>query len=239
MLRKKLAIFLILTSLIYTTIAQSAILFHDEFDNGLDNWIVDDDGGTLEVVDGHLEFLNGKEASRYYGITTNDTYDFSKGVTFEGVMTHGEPAYFMMGIFPGDGTDADEDGNHYSYDSWIRAIPHPTVADMQIQISKTLRPVVLTLEVGEPYRTAIYLDKRSFEFYINEEKLDEGSHGLDFTKGYLVFSSWTTDVQQSTPHLLDDVIVYDGLFDPDVSLSVDPKSKLAFLWAHLKAEEGH
>lgn len=219
---------------LYSTIAQSAILFHDEFDNGLNKWLVDDDSGTIEIVDGHLEFMNGKEVGRYFGITTKDAYDFSAGVTFEGIMAHGDTPYFMMGIFPGDGTDANEDSNHYFYDSWIRAIPHPKVADMQIQISRNLRPVVLTQKVGVPYRTAIYLDSNKFEFYVNEEKLDEDSHGLNFTKGYLVFSSWTTNVAPSTPHLLDDVIIYNGPFDPDITLSVDPKSKLPIRWADVK-----
>ena len=83
-------------------------LFHDDFsdkDNWQDNWYqLGSPGLQIIQIDGHLEVQSSKgTASKQVSAITKETYDFTNGVTFEGVITSTGLDEVQFWVSEGDG----------------------------------------------------------------------------------------------------------------------------------------
>ena len=218
-------------------------LFHDDFsdgDNWQDNWYqLGSPGGEVLQVDGHMELDRSKlAADKQLSAITKERFDFSDGLTFEGVLTSflaADEVQFWV---------ADDDGKGQAKDdpwftpNWIRVM----LQGGNIYYQRANQgggggggdAGHTPMQIGTPYKISIYMLPKKCTVYVDGDEILEIEHEQDFSDGHLIFAVWTTGPGQEN-HILDDVFVYEGDYDPEPRVSVESEGKLTATWGSVKA----
>ena len=222
---------------------QARTLFHDDFSDGenwQDNWYhLGSKGGKILQVDGHLEIVGGElMKSKQTSAVTNEKFDFTNGTTFEGVLTSGGPDEVQFWVANEDGKGQAEDDPWFTV-NWIRVMLHQD--SIYIQRAKPAGEGMagegnVPMVVGTPYKISLYMEPKEYKVYVDGEEIISGKHEQNFTEGYLIFAVWTTGAAVEENYKLDDVVVYEGDYDPNPSLAVKSEGKLATTWGSIKAQ---
>ena len=217
--------------------------FHDDFSdsgNWQDNWYqLGSPGGEILQVDGHLELDRAKlGADKQLSAITKERFDFTDGLTFEGVITS---------FFASDEVQfwvANEDGKGQAEDdpwftaNWVRVMlqgsniffqrANPGGGGGGGDAGHT------PMQIETPYKISIYMLPKECRIYVDGDEILQVDHQQDFAEGHLIFAVWTTGPGQEN-HILDDVFVYEGDYDPEPQVSVESKGKLTATWGSVKA----
>ena len=222
---------------------EAETLLHDDFsdaDNWQDNWyLLGSVGGEIVQVDGHLELNRSNLASdKQLSAVTKERFDFTNGLTFEGVITSAGPDEIQFWVANEDGKGQAEDDPWFTV-NWIRVMLHnnsvyiqkaqPAGQGMAGEGNTPMTP-------GTPYKISLYMDEQEYKLYVDGKEIINGKHQQNFSEGYLIFAVWTTGPAANENHRLDDVFVYEGDYDPNPSVAVKSEGKLTATWGGIKAQ---
>lgn len=221
---------------------QAGTLFHDDFsdgDNWEDNWYhLGSPGGEILQVDGHLEIVGGELATgKQISAVAKEKFDFTNGITFQGVITSAGPDQIQFWVANEDGKGQPEDDPWFTV-NWIRVDLENTIHTYRAKpggegvIGEGNVPMV----VGTPYKISIYMDTKEYKVYVDGEEIESGKHEQNFTEAYLIFAVWTMGAAIKENHMLDDVFVYEGDYDPNPSIAVENEGKATTAWGSIKAQ---
>ena len=222
---------------------QAGTLFHDDFSDGgnwQDDWYqLGSPGGEILQVDGYLELDRSKLASdKQLSAITKERFEFTNGLTFEGVITSAGTDEVQFWVANEDGKGQAEDDPWFTVD-WVRVMLHnnsvyiqraqPAGQGMAGEGNTPMTP-------GTPYKISLYMDEQEYKLYVDGKEIINGKHQQNFSEGYLIFAVWTTGPAANENHRLDDVFVYEGDYDPNPSVAVKSEGKLTATWGGIKAQ---
>jgi hypothetical protein len=221
-------------------------LFYDDFSDGgnwQDNWYqLGSAGGEILQVDGHLELDRSMlEASKQLSAITNERFDFTDGLTFQGVLTSLVTAdEVQFWVANEDGKGQAEDDPWFTA-NWVRVM----LANGNIFYQRANQgggggggdAGHTPMQIETPYKISIYITLKECTVYIDGEEIIKTDHEQDFNEGHLIFAAWTTGPGDGN-HILDDAFVYEGDYDPNPTPGspVESQGKLATTWAGVKAK---
>jgi len=222
---------------------QAKTLFHDDFSDG-ENWEDDwyhlgSDGGEMLQTDGNLEIVGGALAgNKQTSAIVKEQFDFSGGVTFQGVITSAGPDEVQFWVANEDGKGQAEDDPWFT-SNWIRVMLHNDSVYIQRANPDGTGMAgegAVPMTVGEPYKISVYMTPDEYTVYVNGEEIISGEHAQNYTEGYLIFAVWTTGAAINENYKIDDVFVYEGDYDPNPSTPVEDAGKLTTTWGCIKAQ---
>jgi hypothetical protein len=236
-----IAFFLLLCGFLLPLEAKT--LFHDDFsdgDNWQDNWYqLGSPGLQIIQVDGHLEVQSSKGvASKQVSTITKDTFDFTNGLTFEGVLTSAGPDEVQFWVAEGDGKGNAEDDPWFTT-NWIRVM----LANSSIFLQRA-KPGGegfdgegnIPMVEGTPYKISVYMKPQDCKAYVDGKQIIARKHEQNYTKGHLIFASWTSATAVKENHKIDDVFIYEGDYVAKPSISVKTEGKLTATWGSIKTQ---
>jgi len=222
---------------------EAKTLFHDDFsdgDNWQDNWYqLGSPGYKVLQVDGHLEVESSNgTADKQISAVTKEQFDFTDGVTFEGVITSAGPDEVQFWVASEDGKGQAEDDPWFTT-NWLRVMLHQD--SIYVQRAKPGGEGMagegnVPMMVGTPYKISVYMRIRDYKVYVDGKEIISGKHEQNYTRGYLIFAAWTGATAIKENHKLDDVFVYEGDYVAKPSLSVKTGGELITAWGSIKAE---
>jgi hypothetical protein len=226
--------------LVFSALAQAAVVFWDNFEDGVmsNKW---------KVVTGDYTEKNGvmtmsQGAGQYPSLVVNMPIDFSEGITFQAVLKLAKTHDIVMPVSP---TDASELARKIPWDGpFVRIVldkgstpapPHPYVQSTPkgngVDV-KVLADLPAIDWENKAFQWAIYLKGDAVRVYQDGSKLVDLKHTGGFTKGYLSFGG-----SQAVDTTIDDVVIYTGDYDKDIinkAKAVNSEEKLFISWGKIK-----
>jgi len=220
-----IVLFLVCLTIVASAQAQRALLWDDFEDASFaDNWKISwKNAGDFEQKEGVLKFVPGGAE-----IATIKAFDFSGGVTFESIFTRTNDGDFAL--FVNEEPTAPGGKNIWNSPAWIGIFV--AGGKVQVRITQQSQPkAVPEAQQGTPMKLSLFLDKTEYKAYLDGNQFDEDKHGLNFSKGYMIFSS------AAAPGQMDNTLVYHGDYQPDAfekGRTVEVTSKLAIIFGKIK-----
>ena len=225
--------------LFFSALAQAEVLLWDDFEDGViseQNWKINT--GDITEEDGILTMTRGE--IQYPVIVTTEAFDFSNGVTFQGLMKLGTVSANMgLSVTPTDCSELEPFPIGW-FGPFVRIIldqDHPYVQSTPkgngVEVVRFAE--LDQVDPEESHLWAMYLEGETVRVYLDGEKLVDTEHTGGFSKGYLSFGAGEAVVADTT---VDNVVIYTGDYDPDIfnkAMAVaNTIEKLSTSWGEIK-----